>query len=394
MDNNILSYQDEYLKKLEAELGLEDIIEEFGMTEKQLEQMGFLIPNLPNIDINNFNDLLTELPEFEKDLLPRWKTADIPVMVVVGFLGALISIGLTDVFDELHEKWGGKPFNKGGHGGQESDWVPGNSGPGQFWHRLKHGHDVLNPFEIDWDKFFAGNEDANNMALIKKLLYWLKHLFQDTFSKEGLPLPGSSYFRDTIQKMCEGIAGNAGNDARNVYKQLFTIKARDTVGTAFVAGAMSLYVLGTEQGEKRKFFNYRYSSLTLGSLIINICFGLSLAPENASLNYSSIVATIPYAVTLFKVDQRLKEQIAKRNEIIANNAGVLSSNESELDKTLSAINEYDSRLNEVLQNLELYHTENTELLKSCIDDCNIIISKQEEWITRVEYELDINKEAM
>jgi|LSQX01.1.fsa_nt_gb hypothetical protein len=381
--SNILDRQDELLMKIEKLLNLEPILPEYGLSEKDINRLGFTIPEMPNICFEDFNTEREKLPEFEYSLLPRWKVADIPVVVVIGFLGALISLGLHDVFDELHKNWGSKSHEKGGHGGQGIDELRGKK------HRFKHGHDILNPFEIKWNDYFP---DGTEATLLKKVSAWLKHLFQDTFSTEGIPFPGSSYFRDIINTFSIGEFGTY-----DTYKTFFTLKTRYTVGTAFVAAAMSVYVYGTEYGEKRKFFNYRYTSLTLGALVINICCGLSISlmtgdARKTTMNYSGVIAMIPYLITLFKVNKKLVKQLEQRNELISANQSLLINNRTVLNEGLHALNEFDQRTNEFISEIEENLSLSSGDLSSCLNECNRLIETQETWLGKLENEL-YSKEA-
>ena len=149
-----------------------------------IESTDIVLPIIQNIE--NMGDM-------DDTVFANWKVADIPVMVVAGGLGTLSSVLLRDFFAGLHDDWGSKSALDGGHSGENIDWVPGAKQPGGFGHRWKFGHDLFNPFEVDWQQYkeIAGQGGGFIPVWLKAPFYWLKHLFQDTFSKEGLPLPGN-----------------------------------------------------------------------------------------------------------------------------------------------------------------------------------------------------------
>lgn len=175
--------------------------------------------------------------------------ADIPVMLTVGFLGALISNGLHDKFRNMHDgEWSKNPFSGGGHSGEIADEMVN----GPYLHRLKYGHDIFNPLEIKWDQYFP-NGDLN-ASMAKKVFAWLRHMFQDTFSTEGLPIPGHSFLRDTIaNEILPFLKGRLDMPHYEVYRTFFTLKMRDLTGAAFIPLAMTAYVFGTEKGNENKF---------------------------------------------------------------------------------------------------------------------------------------------
>ena len=73
---------------------------------------------------------------------------------------------------------------------EDGKFINRNGGTSKFgFHRLFYGHDILsfkgdNPFQLYAKKF----------GFLKGIETAVKHLFVDTCSKQGLPLPGSSLF--------------------------------------------------------------------------------------------------------------------------------------------------------------------------------------------------------
>ena len=311
------------------------------------------------------------------------EAADIPVMLTIGFLGALISNGLHDKFRSFHDDtWNGKTFSHGGHAGEIADEMV----EGPFLHRLKYGHDLFNPGEIRWDEYFSKGEAR--ASIVKKVFAWLRHLLQDTCSTEGLPIPGHSYLRDAIiGEMLPFLKGKLDMTQHEVYKTFFTLKMRDLAGAAFIPLAMTAYVYGTEKGNKNKFFNYRYTSLTIGALAVSIPIGLMM--PHKSFNYSSIAAMIPYVITLFKVNQRINEQLTARDSVLKKNDRSLFENELILQRSYHTLNENDQKLLIVRNNLQEISKQSAISLESCMKDINLLLKSQENYLETLEKQYGI-----
>jgi len=381
IDMDLLDQQSDYLSILENELKLDYSLNimncDFDIEVFQ-RYKDLIIPEVPNLSFNNWKEINEEWPKLELDLFPRWRTADIPMMIIIGFLGGLISYGLHDVFEQLHETWGENPFEAGGHSGQDIDKVRGKK------HRFKYGHDILNPFEIDWDNYFPSGKENSQYSMFIKIIAWLKHLFQDTFSTEGLPLPGSSYFREQIEALFEGMSNNLNIDKYTIYKIFSTLKTRDLVGTAFVASAMSIYIYGTEKGNDRKFFNYRYTSLTLGALLVNISTGLCMPEKKASLNYSGIAAMIPYFISLILVNRKINAQIKKHKEVIDHNIASLINKDTDLLNNNEIIEEYNKKMETVINNMNEIYINIKILSDESYDESLFVLQNQNEWLISME----------
>lgn len=115
-----------------------------------------------------------------------------------------------------------------------------------LFHRLLWGHDVLgggrdNPFALMF-----------NQKGMFGVVQAVRHLLADTFSRQGLPVPGSSYFDylkenpdggksgwshliDFVQDLSEQAGGNRGNDAQEVYSHLLTVRAQDLAAGGIAA---------------------------------------------------------------------------------------------------------------------------------------------------------------
>jgi len=371
--DEILTNQDTYLTALEKEFNLEQESAPVpSATEKRLPKVeltihlpsNMLVPHIPDLNMENWQQLYKEWPEMNYDLFPRWRSADIPVMVIAGAVGALISNKLFEPFVTSHDNCSNKSFANGGHSGEIIDVVRGKL------HRLKYGHDLFNPMEVSWHEYFPPN--SPDIALGKTVFAWLRHLFQDTFSSEGLPLPGSSYFREIIQ--------DAGN--YEIYKTFLTIKMRDISAAAFVPLAMTLYVYGTERGNKNKFFNYRYTTLTIGALAICISVGLLLQPP--SFNHPALLAMIPFVVALFKVNQQVNRLLKERYAIINKNDRILQGQQQMLIEGYRQIDRDHQLLIDSFNQLKEISDRSHFLIEGAIEHCHSILAEQEDFLRDLE----------
>ncbi len=116
------------------------------------------------------------------------------------------------------------------------------------FHRLFWGHDIFstgpdNPFVL------MVNQKG---SLIKGVLQAFRHLLGDTMSKQGLPMPGSSFFdytnengkmRNYIVDICENLSEEAygHQSAQKIYEHLFTIRAQDITGGFLVKTLTEVY---------------------------------------------------------------------------------------------------------------------------------------------------------
>jgi hypothetical protein len=288
-----------------------------------------------NFDIPTFEDI-EKMEEMDDSVFANWKIADIPVMVVAGGLGTLSSVLLRDFFAGLHDDWGSTSTLNGGHSGENIDWVPGSKQPGGFGHRWKFGHDLFNPFEVDWNQYkdIASQGGGFIPAWLKAPFFWLRHLLQDTFSKEGLPLPGNSLLRYFLNP--------ASPKTREILQFLGTIKMRDIAGAGITNVVMGAYIWGTEKDLKRVVCkpNYRGFSLMLGANLITLLSGLLVPPPLTSFNWGTIPVIGYYSFQLIRLEKEVRRQLKARDELLDKNHAVLIRNHETLKNTVLMNDEY------------------------------------------------------
>ncbi len=331
--------------------------------ERRLPEHEIVLPDLSE---------LSTLPDFEEDLLPNWLPADIFVMLGVGFVSAFISISLREPFDRMHGRWSKMSFEDGGHAGQSIDATEHIRKHGASLHRLGYGHDILNPFEVDFGNLLPNDSQA---GLATKLRAWLRHLAQDCFSKQGLPLPGSSYIRGIIKTILKGSKAWLGVSQFDLYEAVGTLKARDFVGMAAAPLLIKAYVLGTEFHNKKRFMNYRYLSLSLGALVSSLTFGLMM--HHPSLNYPALTAAIPYAAALWKLDRKLGRLLAERQKVLDANVGLVTADSRSLMLAADSQLETDSRLSAFWDELSSMHDMTSSALQGLLDDIESTLRNEE-----------------
>lgn len=287
---------------------------------------------------------ISAIKALDESIFAKWRTADLPIMFISGILGTFSSVLLKDFFAGLHDNvFGSTGTLDGGHSGEGIDWVPGNKQPGGFGHRWLYGHDALNPFEVDWDQYLqiAKSSGTTLPPWLKAVFYWVRHLLQDTFSKEGLPLPGHSLFR--------GLLNPTNPHNRELLQFLGTIKMRDVVGTGLTNIIMGGYLWGTERDIRRVVTepNYRAFSLMLGANLVTLFSGLLVPPPSTSFNWPAIPIIAYYSIQLFRLERKVRSELAGRTSTLKANDRVLFDQNDAALKNYCMIN--DSNYEELLK---------------------------------------------
>ena len=259
---------------------------------------------------------LNEIPAYDCNFEVNLKKQDLAIMIFAGLAGALSSAALKNFCAEIHDHFGKKPTLRGGHSGEWIDVVPGNSMPGGFGHRWKFGHDLLNPFEINWTQYLKlAEESGTKLPLpVKACFFWLRHLFQDTFSTEGLPIPGHSVLR---------LFFNFSNPQVRSFFQVFgTIKTRDFVG----AGVTNLLLRSYLQIRKERLNELSEASLFLGANSISLLMGLFLPGSLKSANLNSLPVIIHYSKKINQIQKKESKLLEKRGSFLSENEIILKKN--------------------------------------------------------------------
>jgi len=208
----------------------------------------------------------TEMVEKSESTLDGW---DYCFAIAIGLAGAFISTNeaFGKYLDEIHKAASGtsgsydffqtavgKLFN---HQGDYIDIIERpfknrNGGNADcLFHRLLWGHDILdfgedNPFKLMY-------KQKGTIGLLQAV----RHLIADTCSKQGLPMPGSSFFdfeyEDNgkiktsnylikVSKQLSEEAFGLKNKGQEIYSHLFTIRSQDVSGGAVVKILSFIYL--------------------------------------------------------------------------------------------------------------------------------------------------------
>ena len=268
---------------------------------------------------------LVELEAYPAEFAVNFSKTDLLVMLVAGFLGTLSSMALKGFFAEIHDHFNRKITLKGGHTGESVDDVPGNSMPGGFGHRWKYGHDILNPFEVDWDYYIelAKQSGKNISPRLQAYFYWLRHLFQDTFSTEGLPLPGNSILR---------LFCNFSDPQVREFLQIFgTIKMRDIAGSGVTNIILNTYLQIRESPMNQLTEAYMF----FGSNSIAFLTGLLVPVKLRSLNFNVIPLLIHYSHKIHKIQEEESKILEIRDHQLTQNKQILAENNDKLYLAMS-----------------------------------------------------------
>lgn len=209
----------------------------------------------------------TEMIEKSESTLDGW---DYCYAILIGLAGAFISSNkeFGEYLKDIHaaasgtsgdydffQKIAGKLFS---HKGDYIDYIDappfknrnGGNAYGLF-HRLLWGHDILNLGENNPFRLMYKQKGAIG------LLQAVRHLIADTCSKQGLPMPGSSFFDYTFEengkektsnyliKVSQQLSEDAfglKNKGQEIYSHLFTIRAQDISGGAVVKTFSAIYL--------------------------------------------------------------------------------------------------------------------------------------------------------
>lgn len=215
-----------------------------------------------------------------------------------------------------------------------------------LFHRLLSGHDILatrggftsdNPFSLMINQYgMAG------------ILQAVRHLIADTFSKQGLPLPSSSYFDtdkfdevsgrtkpwnsliDLVQELSSERYGNKGQ-AGEIYKHLLTIRAQDIAGGMLAKGVCDAYFRMRNITDRIRVAQVRlvaytasfYAEAIVGAMrqkgipFINYPLGAAMGKEVAALLLASNGKTFELGKETKRLNKKAEEISDQHNQLKA-----------------------------------------------------------------------------
>ena len=234
------------------------------------------------------------------------------------------------------------------HKGDNMDMFSTRDGddPWRLFHRLFFGHDILgkggeftndNPFVL---LARQAREEGNPAGL--GVLQAVRHLTADTFSKQGLPMPGSSYFDierngrpwnsliDIVQSLSKEAYGDK-RQAEALYEHLFTIRAQDSAGGMLAKAVTAVYTkarsieddIGTTQIRLLAYTMSFYAQAIVGAAkqkgvpYVNTPLGCAMAKEFAALLIKSNKKTIALGRKTKELHVETQNAIAQHGRLSA-----------------------------------------------------------------------------
>lgn len=286
----------------------------------------------------NTNDYL-EYINFDLTIESNLDAYDLILSIIFGILGACISTNdsINEFCDKIHTNASNSSKNIStpdkligyllNHNGDNMDQINGtfinrnNQIADIGFHRLLFGHDPLhfsedNPFKLMFEQ-----------KGLKGILQAFRHLIADTFSKQGLPLPGHAYLDYTengkLSNILRDLTMEFSNNNRPVaiknFNHLFTIRAQDIASQGFVSATASAYFKFRNINDDIRKIQYRLISYSV-NFFSHAAIGASRQNGVPYINWIAFVATLKELIKLFTHSNKLtKELEEKTNEIIFKN---------------------------------------------------------------------------
>lgn len=199
---------------------------------------------------------------------------------------------------------------------ENGKFINRDGGTAKFgFHRLFYGHDILsfkgdNPFQLYAKKF----------GFLKGIEKAVKHLFADTCSRQGLPLPGSSLFdvkngndfTNLMYELSKKVGKGSSSNAQAAFQQLFSYHFQDSLGarSSELLSDIYLKVRGFETNKAKSIFKILTN---ISEFIINAITGLvktaGMAPK---INWRNVIGLI-YQLSKF-IGIKLKEHKIQKIE--------------------------------------------------------------------------------
>lgn len=192
------------------------------------------------------------------------------------------------------------------------------------FHRIMFGHD---PFSTSGDNPFVLL--TNQHGLAKGTVQTFRHLFADTFSKQGLPLPFHSYLdystesglNNYLAKWATEISNGTSLSPPEAFGQLFGIRAQDataTVATVLFAKAYFTLMGITDEIRRCQFKLIAYSTtFVTGSLRVYARTGVP------GINWPCVPLLLKEIWSFFRLNYRDIHELEKMtSELVARNVSV------------------------------------------------------------------------
>lgn len=312
------------------------------LLEKSFHDLDRLQNNLEKVKVD-----LTNIATLPKEAITsNLHISDIVFTITAGVVGGTFSSSkkVSELLDKVHEyssdknAFFGKIFH---HVGDHIDKPNGvkfltrnGDNPEVPFHRVLFGHDVFsnasdNPFIVS----------AKQYGILRGLLQAVRHLIADTFSKQGLPIPGHSYF-DFLKE-----SGGTGNylieitkritkDAKlanpdvdtvkysEAFNHLFTLRAQDIVSQGLTWGLCLGYFKVSGIKDKVRQSQIKILAYFI-SLFTNFFVGMSKTGGVPYINWATLTILIKEFVNFYRLNwlelkhlEKITANIVKENQEI------------------------------------------------------------------------------
>lgn len=200
----------------------------------------------------------------------------------------------------------------------------GNNADGLF-HRLYWGHDILS-ISSDNPISLMCKDNGILLGIIKTL----RHLISDTCSKQGLPLPGSSFFDytnsdgkvsnyilDIVKKAVEE-SNNGKNDRilmQEYYRHAFTIRMQDVMSQGFVYACSKAYFIFRDINNPIRQKQYKTISY-ITNFLTHALIGAVKQNGFPYINWTALMMTIKEITGLVSDSNKITNRLAVITEKI------------------------------------------------------------------------------
>lgn len=227
-------------------------------------------------------------------------------------------------------------------------WVTENAPSATGPHRIFWGHDIFschedNPFAILIRQYGVG----------RGVIQALRHLTADTCSRQGLPLPFSSYFdyiiceEDGKQKVenrlldfCqqyskEVFARKQGGFNNEVFNHMFSLRMQDILASGFVAAGLAVYAKGRKIEDKIRLCQLRvigYMGAAYGSAVI----GAAAHGGIPYINWPAFAALAKNVAQMIRTSKEEIETVILETERLVQEGNILALSERSLRNEAAA----------------------------------------------------------
>lgn len=273
-----------------------------------------------------------------KDYFDHLTKVDIAISVVAGLIGGLIPRFTQSHLAQLHDGKNipgslkrlfvhprGSPLDK-------IDKIMVQEGIPADIHRLFYGHDI---FAIKPDNPFRIGVRAKGFPW--GIFYTFHHLFSDSFSKRGLPLPGSENFAHFLWN-------NWSQHSTKLYTNTLTLRAGDVVGASVVWFILWLYrKIESRKSGRKTTGTYRVYEMDL----IGFGTATSVSIILKRINWANFAGLITSYIRYLRFQGRITNELCKEADSLYNDIKCLSEEKVERKTVKEYIDGFEKKFDSI-----------------------------------------------